>query len=198
MSAPFIHETAIVDEGARIGEDSRVWHWVHICGGAVIGDGCSLGQNVFIGNAVVVGNNVKIQNNALVYDPARVADGVFIGPAAILTNDVYPRAIDPSGELKDTSGWESQGVDVKKGASIGARAVVLAGVTIGHWALVAAGATVIRDVPDYALVAGNPAVRKAWIGRSGRRLKPDGDNAYRCAHTGDRFEEADGVLQLLA
>jgi len=193
-----IVETAQIGEGVIIGDGSSVWDFVQIRENAVLGTNCVVGRGAYIGPGVQIGDNVKIQNNALVYDPARVADGVFIGPAAILTNDVYPRAIDPSGELKDTSGWESQGVDVKKGASIGARAVVLAGVTIGHWALVAAGATVIRDVPDYALVAGNPAVRKAWIGRSGRRLKPDGDNAYRCAHTGDRFEEADGVLQLLA
>jgi UDP-2-acetamido-3-amino-2,3-dideoxy-glucuronate N-acetyltransferase len=193
-----IVESAQIGEGVTIGDGTSVWDLVQIRENAALGTNCVVGRGAYIGPGVQIGDNVKIQNNALVYDPARLGDGVFIGPAAVLTNDVYPRAIDPSGELKDTSGWESQGVEVRKGASIGAGAVVLAGVTVGEWALVAAGATVIQDVPDFALVAGNPAVRKGWVGRSGRRLETAGNSAFRCRDTGDRFEEADGVLRLLA
>lgn len=167
------HETAIIDAGARIGEGTRIWHWVHICGGARIGVKCSLGQNVFVANKVVIGNNVKIQNNVSVYDDVTLEDDVFCGPSMVFTNVINPRSHVPR---KD----EYLATAVRRGATIGANATVVCGHTIGQYAFVGAGSVVTRDVPDFALVVGNPARRIGWICRCGERL-PDGQGKLACA-----------------
>jgi len=142
----------------------------------------------------MIGDRVKLQNYALVYEPARLEDEVFIGPAVVLTNDLYPRSADVTGKLKRPADWAALGVEVRRGASIGARAVILAGVVIGRWALVAAGAVVTRDVPDFALVAGAPARRIGWVGRAGSKLTADGTGRWRCPATGDSFLESGAGL----
>jgi acetyltransferase-like isoleucine patch superfamily enzyme len=147
-----------------------------------------------VGPGVRVGAGVKIQNYALVYEPAVLEDGVFVGPAVVLTNDQYPRAVDPTGAPKRAGVWTPVGVTVREGASLGARAVCVAPVTIGRWAMVAAGAVVSRDVPDFALVAGVPARQIGWVGRAGLRLVADGDDGWRCPQTGATYAEAGGVL----
>jgi len=158
-----IHPTAIVDEGASIGDGSRVWHWVHVCGGARIGKGCSLGQNVFVGNDVVIGNNVKIQNNVSVYDAVRLEDDVFCGPSMVFTNVYNPRSsITRKDEYRQTT--------VRKGATLGANSTIVCGVTIGEHAFVAAGAVVNRDVAPFALMGGVPAKRLGWMCLCGVRL----------------------------
>lgn len=168
--------TADVHEEAVLGNGVSIWDHAQIREGASIGDGTVVGRNVYIDRDVRIGKNCKIQNNALVYWPAEIEDGVFIGPGAILTNDRFPRAINPDGRAKADDDWSPAGVKVSIGAAIGAGAVILAGSDIGSWALVAAGAVVIRDVPNHALVAGNPASVIGWVGKSGRRLVPDGEH----------------------
>jgi acetyltransferase-like isoleucine patch superfamily enzyme len=143
---------------------------------------------------VVIGNNVKLQNYALVYEPSRLEDGVFIGPAAVLTNDLYPRSVDVTGKLKRPADWDASGVVVREGASLGARVVVVPGRTIGRWAMIAAGAVVTRDVPDFALVAGVPARQIGWVGRAGERLLAAGSGRWRCPQTGELYDERDRVL----
>jgi UDP-2-acetamido-3-amino-2,3-dideoxy-glucuronate N-acetyltransferase len=178
-SGPTIHPTAIVDEGARIGAESRVWHWAHVCGGAVIGEGCSLGQNVFVGNKVIIGDRVKIQNNVSVYDNVVLEDGVFCGPSMVFTNVYNPRAeVERKSEYRDTV--------VKKGATLGANCTIVCGVTIGEYAFVGAGTVVNRDIPPFALVVGNPARRIGWMSHSGERL---GDDLV-CPRDGRRYRLA--------
>jgi UDP-2-acetamido-3-amino-2,3-dideoxy-glucuronate N-acetyltransferase len=178
-NGPTIHPTAIVDEGARIGAESRVWHWAHVCGGAVIGEGCSLGQNVFVGNKVVIGDRVKIQNNVSVYDNVVLEDGVFCGPSMVFTNVYNPRAeVERKSEYRDTV--------VKKGATLGANCTIVCGVTIGEYAFVGAGTVVNRDIPPFALVVGNPARRIGWMSHSGERL---GDDLV-CPRDGRRYRLA--------
>lgn len=171
--APQIHPTAIVDEGARIGDETRVWHWVHVCGGARIGEKCSLGQNVFVGNDVVIGNNVKIQNNVSVYDAVSLEDDVFCGPSMVFTNVYNPRA---SVSRKD----EYRKTTVRKGATLGANSTIVCGTTIGEHAFVAAGAVVNRDVPAYALMMGVPARRRGWMCSCGLTLQGTGDVSCEC------------------
>ena len=186
-----IHPTAIVDEGARIGAGSRIWHWVHVCGGAVIGRDCSLGQNVFIGNRVRIGDNVKIQNNVSVYDNVTLEDDVFCGPSMVFTNVYNPRsAVSRKDEYRDTL--------VRQGATLGANCTVVCGITVGRHAFVAAGAVVNRDVPAFALVAGVPARRIGWMSRYGERLPLplEGDGEAVCEHTGDRYLLRDGICTL--
>ncbi|WP_428623400.1 acyltransferase [Sedimenticola sp.] len=162
-----IHATAIVDDGAQIGEGSRIWHWVHVCGGAKIGTGCSLGQNVFVGNDVVIGKNVKIQNNVSVYDAVRLEDDVFCGPSMVFTNVYNPRsAITRKNEYRQTL--------VRRGATLGANCTIVCGTTIGEYAFVGAGAVVNRDVPAYALMLGVPAKRCGWMCRCGVQLRGNG------------------------
>jgi acetyltransferase-like isoleucine patch superfamily enzyme len=194
-----IQENADVDPLAIIGEGSSVWHLSQIRENAQLGKNCVVGRGAYIGPGVLIGDNVKIQNHALIYDPAILGSGVFIGPGAVLTNDVYPRATEPSGGLKDSSEWESEGVTVGDGASVGARAVILAGVTIGPWALIGAGAVVIRDVPSNALVVGNPAKQKGWVSRSGIQLISKETGLWQCPKTGELYQETDaGAIILLA
>ena len=177
-----VHETAIVDAGARIGNGSRVWHWVHVCGQARIGEECSLGQNVFVGNKVVIGNNVKIQNNVSVYDNVTLEDDVFCGPSMVFTNVYNPRsAITRKDEYRDTL--------VGRGATIGANATIVCGVTIGRFSFIGAGAVVNRDVPDYALVVGVPARQVGWMSEFGEQLDlpVEGDAETVCANTGAKY-----------
>ncbi len=183
-----IAPSAVVEAGAAIGEGTVIWDLTQIRAGASLGEGCVVGRNVFVDAGVVVGARCKIQNNALLYAPARLGDGVFIGPAVVLTNDRVPRAIDPQGALKDAGGWDAAGVVVERGASLGAGAVVVAGVTIGAWALVGAGAVVTARVRPHSLVAGNPARHICWVGRTGRRLASDPDGTLTCPDTGARYE----------
>ena len=194
MDAPAIHATADVSERAELGPGTTVWHLAQIREDARLGSECIVGRGAYVGPGVVIGDQVKLQNYALVYEPARLEDQVFIGPAVILTNDVFPRATDVSGKLKRPADWEALGVVIRQGASVGARAVVLPGVVIGRWALVAAGAVVTRDVPDFGLVAGSPARRIGWVGRAGAKLAADGAGQWRCPQTGEQYREADGAL----
>ncbi len=171
-----------------------MWHLAQVRNDARIGKSCVIGRGAYVGSGVRMGDNCKVQNYALVYEPAEVGPGVFIGPAAVLTNDTFPRAVTPEGELKSTSDWEPVGVTIKTGASIGARAVCVAPVTIGAWALVAAGATVVRDVPDHALVVGTPAKQIGWVGRAGHPLEQAGEGSWRCPQTGETYREHDNTL----
>jgi len=189
-----IVESADVAADAVIGAGSSIWHLAQVREGAVLGENCIVGRGAYIGTGVEMGDNCKVQNYALVYEPAKLADGVFIGPAVVLTNDTYPRAINPDGSLKSAHDWEPVGVTIGRGAAIGARATCVAPVTIGEWATVAAGAVVVKDVPAFALVAGVPAKRIGWVGRAGVRLVQDGGR-WVCPETGDAFVETDGVLR---
>ncbi|MDI6101719.1 acyltransferase [Actinoplanes sp. NEAU-A12] len=186
--------TADVDDRAEIGSGTRVWHLAQIRENATLGRDCIIGRGAYVGPGVVIGDNVKLQNYALVYEPARLGDGVFIGPAAVLTNDEYPRAVTPDGRLQTGEDWTAVGVTIGEGAAIGARAVCVAPVTVGRWALVAAGAVVTKDVPDFALVVGVPARRVGWVGRAGRPLVAKGDNTWLCEATGAEYTESDGLL----
>ena len=177
-----IHPTAIVDEGARIGENTRIWHWVHICGGAQIGVGCSFGQNVFVGNDVTIGNNVKVQNNVSIYDAVHIEDDVFCGPSMVFTNVYNPRsAVTRKNEYRVTR--------IKKGATLGANSTIVCGVTVGEFAFVAAGAVINRDVKPFALMAGVPAHQIGWMSRYGERLDLPltGSGQARCPATGETY-----------
>jgi len=187
--------SATVEPGAAVGDGTYVWDLAAVRRDARVGANCIIGRGAFVDAGVVLGDNCKVQNGALVYGPARLATGVFIGPAAVLTNDRFPRAINPDGSLKSADDWDAVGVVVEEGASIGAAATVLGGVIVGRWSLVAAGSTVTRNVPAFAVVAGAPARRIAWVGPAGRPLaRVDGD-VWRCPVTGMRFEERDDHLE---
>lgn len=176
------HPSAIIDEGAQIGEGSRVWHFVHVCGGARIGKGVSLGQNVFVGNEVVIGDHCKIQNNVSVYDNVTLEEGVFCGPSMVFTNVYNPRAlIERKNEYRNTL--------VKKGVTLGANCTIVCGVTIGEYALVGAGAVLNKDIPAYALMVGVPALQIGWISEFGERLSLpcEGQGEAVCQHTGARY-----------
>lgn len=178
----FVHPTAIVDAGARIGDGSRVWHFVHVCAGARIGDGVSLGQNVFVGNRVTIGNRCKIQNNVSIYDDVHLEDDVFCGPSMVFTNVYNPRAaIDRKDEYRPTL--------VRRGATLGANCTIVCGVTIGEGAFVGAGAVVNCDVPAFALVVGVPARHIGWMSEFGERLDlpVSGEGEATCPHTGKTY-----------
>ncbi len=187
-----IHSTAIVDDGAQIGSTTRVWHWVHVCSGAVIGEGCSLGQNVFVGNKVRIGDRVKIQNNVSVYDNVTLENDVFCGPSMVFTNVYNPRAaIERKSEYRNTL--------VRLGATLGANCTIVCGSTIGSYAFVGAGAVVNKDVPDFALVVGVPARQIGWMSRHGEQLDLPltGNGQANCPATGDQYVLKDGVCQLV-
>jgi UDP-2-acetamido-3-amino-2,3-dideoxy-glucuronate N-acetyltransferase len=189
-----IVSSADVAESAVIGSGSSIWHLAQVREGATLGVNCIVGRGAYIGTGVSLGDNCKVQNYALVYEPAVLENGVFIGPAVVLTNDTYPRAINPDGSQKSAHDWEPVGVTIRTGAAVGARAVCVAPVTIGAWATVAAGAVVVKDVQDFALVAGVPARRIGWVGKAGVRLVEEGD-AWICPQTGARYIESDGILK---
>jgi acetyltransferase-like isoleucine patch superfamily enzyme len=189
-----VHPSADVAADAQLGEGTSVWHLAQVREGAVLGENCIIGRGAYVGTGVRLGDNCKLQNYALVYEPAELGDGVFIGPAVVLTNDLYPRAVTPEGALKSGDDWHAVGVTVRTGASVGARSVCVAPVTIGRWALVAAGSVVVKDVPEYALVVGVPARRIGWVGRAGVPLEAAGDGAWRCPQTGETYTERDDVL----
>lgn len=182
-----IVDSADVSPDAVIGEGSSVWHLAQVREGAVLGTDCVIGRGAYIGPDVQLGDACKVQNYALVYEPARLADGVFIGPAAVLTNDMHPRAINPDGSLKSADDWEAVGVSIGHGASIGARAVCVAPVRIGAWATIAAGAVVTRDVPDHALVVGVPARQQGWVGQAGAPLQEVGEGRWTCPVSGTTY-----------
>ena len=177
-----VHPSAIVDEGAQIGEGSRVWHFVHVCGGARIGKGVSLGQNVFVGNKVVIGDHCKVQNNVSVYDNVTLEEGVFCGPSMVFTNVYNPRSlIERKSEYRDTL--------VKKGATLGANCTIVCGATLGEYAFVGAGAVVTKNVPAYALMVGVPARQIGWMSEFGEQLDLplSGQAEATCPHSGARY-----------
>jgi UDP-2-acetamido-3-amino-2,3-dideoxy-glucuronate N-acetyltransferase len=176
------HSSAIVDPGAQIGEATRIWHFVHVCGGARIGKGVSLGQNVFVGNKVIIGDNCKIQNNVSVYDNVTLENGVFCGPSMVFTNVYNPRSlVERKSEYRDTL--------VKTGATLGANCTIVCGVTIGEFSFVGAGAVVNKSVPAYALMVGVPARQIGWMSQFGEQLELplQGEGEAVCAHTGARY-----------
>lgn len=193
MTSYHKHESAIVDAGAQIGDDTYIWHFVHVCGGAQIGTGCSLGQNAFIGNKVTIGNNVKIQNNVSVYDNVHLEDDVFCGPSMVFTNVYNPRSfIERKTEYRDTL--------VKRGVTLGANCTIVCGVTLGEYALIGAGAVINKDVKPFALMVGVPAKQIGWISKYGEQLDlpVDGSADTTCVHTGDKYQLKDGVLALVS
>jgi UDP-2-acetamido-3-amino-2,3-dideoxy-glucuronate N-acetyltransferase len=186
-----IHPSAIVDDGAVLGEGCRVWHFVHISAGARIGARCSFGQNVYVGNDVRIGDNVKIQNNVSVYDAVTLEDDVFCGPSMVFTNVYNPRsAVARKDEYRPTR--------VRRGATLGANSTIVCGVTVGAYAFVGAGAVVNRDVPDFALMVGVPARQVGWMSRFGERLALplQGSGEVVCPHTGDRYRLHERTLSL--
>ena len=188
----FVHPTAIVDEGAKLGEGTKVWHFCHVMPGAELGEGCNLGQNVFVGGGVKIGRNVKIQNNVSVYEGVELADDVFCGPSCVFTNVTNPRSqVVRRGEYQVTK--------VGRGATIGANATIVCGSTIGRYAFIGAGTVVSRGVvPDYALMLGVPARRVGWMSRHGHRLsKRDAEGNLLCPESGWRYREAGGALTCL-
>lgn len=187
-----VHPSAIVDPGARLGAGTRIWHFTHVCAGAHIGAACSLGQNVFVGNDVRIGDRVRIQNNVSVYDAVTLEDEVFCGPSMVFTNVHNPRAaVQRKHAYRRTL--------VRRGATIGANATIVCGVTLGQYAFIGAGAVVTRDVPPFALVAGVPARQIGWMSRFGERLAlpMEGAGEARCPHTGDLYLLQDGACTLV-
>jgi len=185
VTKAMIHESAYVDDGARIGAGTSVWHFCHVMGGAIIGERCSLGQNVVVMNGVRIGNNVKIQNNVSVYEGVELEDDVFCGPSMVFTNVINPRSAIPRKS-------EYQPTLVKRGASIGANVTIVCGVTLGEYSFIGAGAVVTSDVPDFALMLGVPARFAGWMCECGNRLQDGG--GLLCGECGKQYELTHGTL----
>ena len=186
-----VHDTAVVDAGAKIGSNTKVWHFVHVCGGATIGENCSLGQNVFVANNVTIGNGVKVQNNVSIYDNVMLEDDVFCGPSMVFTNVYNPRSsVSRKDEYRDTV--------VRQGATLGANCTIICGITIGKYAFIGAGAVANRDVPDSALIAGVPGRQIGWMSKIGNRLDLplSGHGETICKVTGDHYRLVDGNVVL--
>lgn len=184
-----LHPTAIVDDGAIIGNNTKIWHFCHIMSGTIIGDNCSLGQNVFTANKVILGNNVKVQNNVSIYEGVTCEDDVFLGPSMVFTNVINPRShVSRKHEYKATL--------VKQGASIGANATIVCGITLGKYSFVGAGSVVTKDIPDYGLVIGNPARLTGWMSEYGEKLHFDHGKAT-CTATGDTYKLSQGKVEKL-
>lgn len=185
----YVHPTADVADTAIIGAGSKIWHYAQVREDATIGENCVVGRGAYIGTGVDMGENCKVQNYALVYEPARLGRGVFIGPAVVLTNDHFPRAINADGTPKSPDDWHPVGVDIREGASIGANSTCIAPIVIGRWALVGAGSVVVKDVPDFAVVVGSPAQRVGWVGTAGLPLGQQPDGTWLCPVTGAFYHE---------
>jgi UDP-2-acetamido-3-amino-2,3-dideoxy-glucuronate N-acetyltransferase len=189
--APFFaHASACIDDPAAVGEGTQVWHFCHVMRGARVGRGCVLGQNVFVAAGAIVGDRVRVQNNVSIYDGVAIEDDVFLGPSCVLTNVTRPRA-----EISRRGAFER--TLIRRGATIGANATIVCGVTVGRYALVGAGAVVTHDVPDYALILGVPGRQAGWVGRHGERLEQEADGVWRCPESGLRYREEDGTLHCL-
>jgi UDP-2-acetamido-3-amino-2,3-dideoxy-glucuronate N-acetyltransferase len=188
----FVHETSIVDKGARIGVGTKIWHFCHISANAQIGRNCILGQNVFIADGVVIGNNVKIQNNVSVYTGTVIEDDVFLGPSCVMTNVTNPRSQIVRHNLYEKT-------ILRRGATVGANATIVSGIELGRYSFIAAGAVVVKNVPDYALMMGVPARQNGWMSRHGVRLgKPDSAGILVCPESGYRYREVEpGILRCL-
>ena len=187
-----IHDSAIVDNGAKIGENTRIWHFVHICAEAEVGDNCSLGQNVYVGNRVKIGNNVKVQNNVSVYDNVYLEDDVFCGPSMVFTNVYNPRAfVERKQEYRDTV--------IKRGATLGANCTVVCGVSIGEYSLIGAGAVINKDVKPFALMVGVPAKQIGWVSKHGERLNLplEGPAKAKCEHSGEQYLLENGFVSII-
>jgi UDP-2-acetamido-3-amino-2,3-dideoxy-glucuronate N-acetyltransferase len=183
----FIHPSAIVDEPCEIGSGTKIWHWVHVMAGAVIGKNCVLGQNVFVGGRAVLGNNVRVQNNVSIYDSVILDDDVFCGPSMVFTNVINPRShVNRKDEYMETR--------VGRGASIGANATIVCGNSIGAYAFIGAGSVVTKPVPAFALVVGVPARQLGWVSKSGHRLSFDADDTALCPETGERYVMSNGQV----
>ena len=187
MTEPKVHATAVVDSGAEVGNGTAVWHFSHICSGAVVGDNCSLGQNVLVADNAIIGNNVKVQNNVAVYGGVTIEDEVFLGPSCVMTNVTNPRS-----QVSRKSLYEK--TLIRKGATVGANATIVCGITLGRYCFVGAGTVVTKDVPDYALVIGNPGKQKGFMSRHGHRLNFNEKGRATCPESGFIYEMAgDGI-----
>lgn len=187
----FAHETAVIDEGCQIGEGTKIWHFSHVMSNCIIGERCNLGQNVVISPDVILGNNVKIQNNVSIYTGVVCEDDVFLGPSMVFTNVINPRsAVNRRDQYAKTI--------VKKGASIGANATIVCGHDIGQYAFIGAGAVVTKNVPDFALVVGNPARQLGWVGEYGHRLEFDGNGSATCHESGQKYLLENGVVKRIS
>ncbi|MDX1951692.1 MAG: acyltransferase [Verrucomicrobiota bacterium] len=186
----FAHPTAVIDQPCIIGDETKIWHFAHICTGAEIGPRCVFGQNTMVGNNVRIGSNVKVQNNVAIYTGTTIEDDVFLGPSCVLTNVTNPRS-----QVVRHSLYEK--TFIRRGATVGANATIVCGVTLGRYCFISAGAVVTKDVPDYALITGVPGRQKGWMSRHGHVLKPDSNQELICPESGFKYEEQNGFLRCL-
>ena len=192
-----IADDAIAHTDAYVAESARVWGGSVLLPGSRVGEHAVISRSVYIGANVIIGDRCKVKDMSLLYEGSVLEDGVFMGPGCILTNDKIPRAINPDGSLKSAADWEQVGVTLRIGASLGARTVCVAPVTVGRWAMVAAGSVITRDVPDFALMVGSPARQVGWVGRAGARLREDAPGEYTCPRIGERYLITDGIMRLV-
>lgn len=191
MADYFVHPSSYVDEGARVGNDTKIWHFSHVLSGAKIGERCIFGQNVSVAGGTIIGNNVKVQNNVSIYEGTVIEDDVFLGPSCVLTNVTNPRSQVLRKALYETT-------LLKRGCSVGANATIVCGITIGRYAFIAAGAVISKNVPDYALIVGVPGRQRGWMSRHGHLLKnPDADGILSCPESGLRYKEETGCLRCI-